>query len=115
MFEEDKSREEFSRKLLETTLTTCRQATNLGRKVEDIPEVATSKASDDFKRTPYEFAEYDVQQKLLEELGNITDSASFVRWYQETRERRLTVVSKTLRDPLYDAIRARKVVLGTVS
>jgi hypothetical protein len=91
----------------------CKQATHLGRKLEDVPEVATSKASNEFKRTPYEFEEYDVQQKLLEELGNITDPSGFEHWYQETKERRNSVKSDSLKNTLYDAIRARKIALST--
>lgn len=111
IFDGDASRETEARKILDTTLTACRQATDISRKLADVPEAATSKASEEFKKAPAEFQEYDIQQRLLGELGRIKDLDELKQWYEETKPLRDSVKSQTLRNILLDAVRGRKLAL----
>jgi hypothetical protein len=111
IFSEDKNREQEGRKLLDQSLLACKQATEISRKLADVPEAATSKAADDFKKPPAEFQEYDIQQALLGELSQMKDFAELKLWYNETKARRDTIKSQMLRNVLMDAIRSAYIVL----
>jgi hypothetical protein len=112
IFNGDVTQELELRKVLETAWTACKQATELTRKLEAVPEAATSKAAEEFKQPPAEFSEYDVQRGLLEELKVIQNFDLLKSWYEETKKRRDSVKSQTLRDVLMDSIRARKMELA---
>ena len=111
IFSGNAAQEAEARKILETAFTACRQATDISRKLADVPEAATSKAADEFKKAPAEFQEYDVQQKLLGELGRLQGLDELKAWYEASKPERDSVKSQTLRNVLLDSIRARKLAL----
>lgn len=112
IFEEDKPKEEEARKILDLAFTAAKQATEISRQLRDVPEAATSKESEEFKKPPAEFQEHDVQQKLLGELSALDDLGSLQAWYERTRPQRDSVKSQLLRNVLMDAIRNRKLALS---
>jgi len=107
----DSAKELEARKILDMTFTATRQATEIGRQLADVPEAATSKAAEDFKRPPAEFQEHDIQQQLLAELRQQGDLNSLKEWYESTKERRDLIRTQILRNVLIDAIRARNMEL----
>ncbi len=111
IFNVDQDREVEARKLLDQAFLACKQATEISRKLEAVPEAATSKEAEEFKRPPTEFQEYDVQQQLLGELAKAQSLDELKQWYEESKLRRASVKSQSLRDILYDAIRARRLAL----
>jgi hypothetical protein len=111
IFTGDAVKEAEFRKVLETAFTACKQATELTRKLEAVPEAAVSKAAEEFKKPPAEFEEYNVQRGLLEEMSAINDYDLLQTWYLETKTRRDAVKSQTLRNVLIDAIRNRNMEL----
>jgi hypothetical protein len=111
IFEGDGAKELESRKILDLSFTAAKQATDISRKLEDVPEAATSKASEEFKTPPAEFQEYDVQRKLLKELDDLKDTEALTAWYADTKAERERIRSQTLRNVLMDAIRDRKLAL----
>lgn len=93
-----------------------RSVTDVTRKLEEVPEAATSAAAEEFKRAPRQFSEVEVQARLLKELASIGDIPALDAWYTDTKADRDGVITPKLRNELYDAIRARKGVLrGTPS
>lgn len=96
------------RKALDMALDLAAKVTQVTEQLRDVPEAATSKAAEEFKKPPAEFGEYDVQRKLLTELEAITSDADLTEWYARTKEQRDSVKSQTLRNALIDAIRNKK-------
>ncbi len=88
-----------------------RTATSVTKKLEDVPEAATSAAAEDFKRPPAEFMEYDVQRALLSELERLGSEDQLNHWYNDNRRRVESIKTSGLRNALFDAIRAKKVAL----
>jgi len=88
----------------------AKKATELTNKLSEVPEAATSKESEEFKQPPAEFGEYDEQRKLMTELAHIETLKNLTDWYHTNRARIDRVRSPSLRNPLLDAIRERKVV-----
>jgi hypothetical protein len=84
------------------------QVTLLSEKLGHVPEAAESKAAEDFKNPPLQFQEYDVQKALLTELIMITTPEQLGQWYSANRATIDKVVSPHFRNPLLDAIRAKK-------
>lgn len=82
-------------------------------KLKENPEAATSKVAAEFKDPPKEFAEYDVQRGLLAEVPGLETLAELNRWYEKNKPQIDRVVSQTLRNELFDAIRAKKAALSS--
>lgn len=111
IFESDKAKEMEGRKALDLGFKAAEQTTELSNKLRDVPEAATSKAAEEFKKAPDEFGEYDVQRQLLVELATLGSVDDLQAWYGRTKEQRDKVKSQTLRNALMDAIRDRKLSL----
>lgn len=88
----------------------AKKTTELTNKLADSPEAATSKQAEEFKQPPAEFGEYDEQRKLMTELAHIECLKDLTDWYKTNRARIDRVRSPSVRNPLLDAIRERKVV-----
>jgi hypothetical protein len=97
-----------SRRALETAFEAVKAATTATRRLEEVPEAATSEASKAFKEEPAQFTELEDQRRLLAELDAITGQAALTDWYNATKPRRDKVVTQSLRNELLDAIRAKK-------
>ncbi len=113
IFTEDVMKELEFRKVLETGYQACKQATEISRKLEAVPEAATSKTAEEFMRSPLEFEEYDIQRDLLAEVAAFQTKVELRDWYADPKNkaRMNAVKSQTLRDVLMDTIRARIVEL----
>jgi hypothetical protein len=93
---------------LAKALGVIRSVTDITRKLEEVPEAATSVAAEEFKRPPRQFSEVEVQARLLKELATIADLPALDAWYTATKADRDGVVTSRLRNELYDSIRAQK-------
>jgi hypothetical protein len=108
IFAQNAEGENQMREALETSFDAARKITEVTVKLEEVPEAATSKDAEEFKKPPTQFGEYDIQRQLLSELGTLHTSDGLMDWYWKKRKQIDEVVSPTLRNPLLDAIRARK-------
>jgi hypothetical protein len=108
----DKERSTQADALMGAALSAVRMAKEGSDKLREVPEAATSEASEAFKVAPKQFVEDDVLQRLLDGLTAITEHDAFTVWYRETRVEREGVVTPALRNKLYDAIRAKKLALS---
>jgi hypothetical protein len=104
----DAYREADARKALDLALEAARRATEVTNKLSDVPDAASSSASEAFKNVPSQFIEQEIQLQLLEELLGVSSKQELTVWYSATKGRRDQVVSKDLRNELMDAIRDRK-------
>ena len=99
------------RPLIDKTLDLPILASSIGSKLEGEPEAATSEAAQSFKSEAFE--EVQIQHGLLAELEELASSSELAQWYSNSRADRDKVVSQSLRDELYDAIRDKKKDLST--
>jgi hypothetical protein len=93
----------------------AKQATKITNQLADSPEAATSKTAEDFKQPPAEFQEYDVQRALFTELVMLSSLDDLTEWYRKNRNRIDLVRSASLRNPLLDAIREKKLTFDQAS
>lgn len=93
---------EESQKALSLALSMVANATQIARRAEDAPEAVSDKS---FVEKPKQFEEQVIFQELMAELPQVTDLQA---WYDATKDRRSLIVSPKYRNPLFDAIRARK-------
>jgi len=110
-FEGDMSKVADARRALDLAFDAAHRITEISNQLQDVPEAATSPASQEFKAPPTQFAEYDTQKALLLELEALSGIGELNAWYAVTKDRRDMIKSQTLRDTLLDAIRAKKVQL----
>ena len=108
IFESQPPVEKVARETLDQAFEAARMATRLTHQLTDVPEAATGKLAEDFKTSPAEFAEYDVHRALLSELAQLPGLRELTDWYYANRARIDCVKSSTLRNPLLDNIRERK-------
>jgi hypothetical protein len=109
IFEDKPELEKAARDALESAFKAAKQVTELTARLTEDPEAATSKAAEEFKQPPAEFGEYDEQRKLMSELAGIQTHRDLMDWYKTNKPRLDRVKSPSLRNPLIDAIRERKV------
>ena len=105
-FTGDKEGAVRGRKALEGALEAARQATIISNNLRDVPEAA--KGGDEFRKAPAEAGEYDLMKALVVELESLVTVAAFNEWYATNRQRMDDVKSQSLRNTLFDAIRAKK-------
>ncbi len=108
IFTGNKASEVESHKALAKAIEVAVTATDISHKLRDVPEAATSKGSEEFKQPPKQFHEHDVQRELLNELATINRMDALNEWYASNRTRMDQVVSVSLRNVLFDAIKAKK-------
>jgi hypothetical protein len=97
-----------SRAALNLLLDASLSVTEVGEKLAEIPEAATSAAAEALKQPPKEFGEQDLQTSLLAELEMLKNAEELQKWYDNNRSRIDGVVSQPLRNGLFDAIRAKR-------
>ena len=93
---------------LVSSFDVIRKATEITNKLREVPEAATSRASDDYRDGQPQWEEFDNQRRLLAELDATTDLASLNEWYRSNRQRIEDVTTPALRTSLFDAIREKK-------
>jgi hypothetical protein len=106
IFTGDREGAEKASKALEGVIEAARQATIITNNLRDVPEAA--KGGDEFRKAPIEVGEYDRMKALLAELEGIVTKDGFAEWYKTNRARFDEVKSQSLRNTLFDAIRAKK-------
>lgn len=111
----EKAQADQAKEVLLLALDNAAKATELSEKLGEVPEAATSPEAEKYKSPPKEFGELEVQQSLLEELKGITAMDDLTQWYLAAKVRFDSVVSLNYRNELYDAIRAKKADLRTIS
>lgn len=95
-------------KALHQSVGLARQVTGLTEKVVEAPEAAPSKLGEDFRKAPRQLEEASLQQTLLGELARLPTLEGLTEWWLSNRQRIDEVRSPTLRNPLIDAVRAKK-------
>lgn len=108
VFSANQEREAQARDAFEKSIQAARDITDLSKKFEEVPQEHRTKASEAFTSPPTQFGEYDVQKKLLAELGAISTFDDLNTWYQTTKPEHDKVVTPALRNVLFDAIRAKR-------
>lgn len=106
--ESDPAKSVEARQAFEKALDTLRQATELSNKLRDVPEAATSPAAEAFKTAPTQFHENDLQTALLVEIEALTSGPALTEWYAANRVRMDQITTQSLRNKLFDAIRAKR-------
>lgn len=96
------------RQALNNALDMAKQMKGLEEKLDEIPDEEKSKAAKDFVTPAKELHEDELHKKLLEELGNSQSLGALNAWYKNNRGRIDQVISSSLRNSLFDAIRAKR-------
>lgn len=99
---------EMARETLGKALDMAKQIQTISEQVAEMPPEERSKVADDFVSPVKEFHEYDLHKQLLMELESCSDTNELQQWYQENRERLDRVVSQSIRNELFDAIRNKR-------
>lgn len=90
---------------LNKVLDLAPQLANMAEVLEDHPEATRNP---DFVSPPKQFTEREKVATLLTELSAITTESALTAWYADKKSVMDTVVSQSLRNELYDAIRTLK-------
>jgi len=99
------------KEVLSQSFEAAEKATELTEKLQEVPEAATSKLSQEYKEPPRQFTEYDAQRQLMTELEAIQSLQELTSWWNQNRRRIDEVRSPMLRNPLIDAVRSKKSTL----
>lgn len=108
----DKAREVQARDAFEKSIQAAREVTDLGNKFQEVPVEHRTSVSNPFTQPPVQFEEYDVQKRLLLELEAITTVAEMNEWTIRVKADTERVVTQSLRNSLFDAIRSKRIALG---
>ena len=110
LLSEDKAKEAEARTTLETAFDVTKKITGVLGQLKDVPEAATGTQASSFSKPMVQ--EDELQAELLAELSAFTDLDAMVSWYASNRSRIDDVKTPSLRNPLIDTIRAKKVTLS---
>jgi len=99
---------EMARDALNKALDMAKQVTEVGEKLEEMPDDAKSDAAKEFTQPPKELHEYDTCKRLLGELEGIQTTDELSKWYADNRQEMDRVVSPRPRNELMDNIRAKR-------
>lgn len=104
----DRENFEKGKQALDLLMGAALKITEGVQRLQDDPDAATSKVAEDFKTPPKQFHELDLQKALLVELSLLTSLDDLQKWYDMNRHRLDSVVSQSLRNSLFDAIREKR-------
>lgn len=104
----DKEKATAGRKALDQAIEGAYKVTDISSKLGHVPEAATSKEAEAFKKPPAQFHEKEVLDSLLLEVSMVPDMAALNEWYKTNRSRIDEVVTQVYRNSLLDGIRAKK-------
>ena len=110
IFEQKPEVEKVALDALTQAFDAARKITDLTEKLQEVPEAATSKVAEEYKNPPAEFGEYDLQRLLLSELEQIQSGGDLSTWWNANRARIDRVKSPSLRNPLLDLVREKKLL-----
>lgn len=107
-FSGDQSKARVARDALNRALDMASDVHAITSKIEEMPAESLTEASKEFVSAPKQFLEYDRQRRLLEELAQIQSMDVLNVWYAESKSEMDLIVSQSLRNELFDAIRNKK-------
>lgn len=107
VFEGNVSRVQERRNVFNKAIEAAEKVTDIVGKFQDVPEAA-GPGSEIFTTPPKEYGEASLSQELLNELASIQTPGELADWYTSNRSKLDKIVSKVYRDPLFDAIRAKR-------
>jgi len=96
---------------LDKALDLAEQVTDLGEDLKDVPESATSRDANQFRKPPAQFQEYEEQARLLAECEACSTLEGLTVWYAHTKDRRDLILNQDLRNKLIDTIRGHQLTL----
>lgn len=108
IFLRDKAKAADGRKAIEQALEAAERVTDITSKLGQVPEAATSKEAEAFKKPPAQFHEQEILSELLAQLTEIKNKDELNAWYHSNRARIDEVVTQKNRNLLLDAIRGKK-------
>ncbi len=97
-----------ARASMNQALDLSQEAGKVAERVAEIPVEERSPEAAKYVEVPKQFTETDEKVKLMAELDAIMTQGGLNEWYRNERKRIDGVVSKTLRDELFDAIRTKQ-------
>lgn len=92
---------------LDKVLDAAKKIPDIERQVAEMGDSA-SDAAQEFTQPAKELHEFDNQRALMTELAAVENGGELKRWYEANRDRLDAIVSKSIRDELFDAIRKRR-------
>ena len=96
------------RKALDKAFELAEVVSRVSEQLKDVPEAATSKVAEEFRTPPAQFHEYDLHKELTAELQVMGSLKELNVWYGANRDRIDRVMSPSLRNTLFDAIREKR-------
>lgn len=110
IFTGDASQEAQGRDALEKAFDVCKKVTEITEKLREVPEAASGASASMFTQPPNQLLEYDIQKALLAELETIESLEELTDWYNSTpsKERREKLVSQSIRNAFFDAVRVKQ-------
>ena len=99
-----------ARKALDQILELAPQLAEISEKLEGTPEATSNSA---FTGAPKEFSESEKADRLLADLESLKTRDSLIQWYRETEGTRNELITQSVRNRVFDAIRAHKKALET--
>lgn len=97
-----------ARQSLNKAFDLIQEAGDMAERVAEIPPEERSAEASKYVEPPKLFTEADEKARLMTELDAITSGSGLNEWYRNERKRIDGVVSTTLRNELFDAIRAKQ-------
>lgn len=98
-----------ARVALGKVLDAAKKIPEIERQLKEMPESAMSEATREFTQPAKELHEFDNQRQLMTELAGLEDAAALKRWYEARQDQIDGIVSKSIRDELFDTIRKRRI------
>lgn len=88
------------------------RATALAKQTTD--QDVAAKVDPQFSEPPKEFTEQSIMDSLMSELEVLPDVAHLDQWYRAAKDRFDRIVTQSLRNTLFDAVRAKRISLAKV-
>lgn len=96
------------REALNKGLDASTQLRGIAEQVEEMPAEIRSKDAQAFVDPPAQFEEQELHARLLSEIGGIDDYAKLTQWYGDNRKSLDRILTQSLRNDVFDAIRRRQ-------
>lgn len=107
-FTDNPERASRAREALNKVLDMASKINHVAEQAAEVPPEERSERLSEYVEPPKQFHEYDDQRRLRVELAAIPTYEALSEWYQANRKTMDRIVSKSLRDELFDAIRQRR-------
>ncbi len=108
IFERDPEKASKGRAALNNALDALEGVTDVSERLRNVPEAATSKASEDFKNPPMQFGVAELYRRLIGELTAITDKDVLSAWWNSNRADIDKLTDPKMRNSVIDMVREKK-------